>query len=127
VTISGLGSHIFNNAVQGIHQIHDLFSRTFDAGTIESWTPSIFEDYEAIDMSNRFFTPRQHARTDHITTFSRAVDPDNILHTAMSQDDKFTHTEDNEVEYYELVTDINGLIRYASCLTKKVNTMKPMR
>ena len=112
VTISGLGCQQFHDAVQAIHEIHQQFSCTFDLGSIDNWSPNRFEDHSAIDMSNRFFTPRLHTTTDQIITFSEDVDPDNILNRAMTQDDKFTHTTDNEVYYYELLTDIDGNIKW---------------
>lgn len=111
VILTGLGCESFCQAVQSIYEIHQIFSRTFEVGSIEGWSTSTFEGHEAIDMSNRFFTPRQHATSNQITTFTRAVDPDNILKEAMNQDDKFTHTTDNEVDYYELMTDSEGIIR----------------
>jgi hypothetical protein len=79
----------------------------FDTGSMEPWSASQFEDLMAIDMSNRYFTPRQNVTTDQITTFTKLVDPDDILSTAMNRDDKFTHTMDNEVDYYELTNDGN--------------------
>jgi hypothetical protein len=48
---------------------------------------------------------------EQITPFTRDVDPDGILNGAMILDDTFTHTTDNEVEYYELATDIEGMIK----------------
>jgi hypothetical protein len=71
---------------------------------LEQWVPNQFEGHNAIDTANRFFTPRSQARTEDITSFSTVVDPDGILTSAMNLDDKFTHTIDNEVDYYECIT-----------------------
>ena len=41
---------------------------------------------------------------EEITPFSEIVDPDRVLTSAMNIDDKFAHTIDNEVDYYECIT-----------------------
>ena len=80
-------------------------------GSLEQWVPNQFEGHDAIDTANRFFTPRLQARTEDITPFSNVVDPDKVLTSAMNIDDKFTHTIDNEVGYYERVTHDNKFLR----------------
>jgi hypothetical protein len=110
-TLSGLGSESFSRAVQGIQDIHGGFSRSFPDGCLEEWAPNQFEGHEAIDAANRFFTPRSQAKTEEILPFNDLVDPDEILTTAMRQDDQFTHTMDNEVDYYERTYDNESLIR----------------
>jgi hypothetical protein len=80
-------------------------------GCLEQWNPNQFEGYDAIDTANRFFTPRSQARTEEITPFSNVVDPDGILASAMNVDDKFTHTIDNEVDYYERLIHDNKFLK----------------
>jgi hypothetical protein len=110
-TLSGLNSESFSRAVQGIRDIHGQFTRSFSDGCLEEWVPNEFEGHEAIDAANRYFTPRTQAKTDEILPFNRLVDPDEILTTAMRQDDQYTHTIDNEVDYYECTYDKESLIR----------------
>ena len=110
ITLSGLGSVSFAKAIQSIHDIHGVFSRTFRDGSLEEWLPNQFEGYGAIDAANRFFTPRSQAKTEEISPFSNVVDPDGILTNAMNIDNKFTHTFDNEVDYYERIIH-DGLLR----------------
>ena len=110
-TLSGLGSESFSRAVQSIQDIHGRFSRSFPDGCLEEWVLNQFEGHEAIDAANRFFTPRTQAKTEEILPFNPLVDPDEILATAMKQDDQFTHTMDNEVDYYECIHDNESLIR----------------
>ena len=111
VSLSGLGSQSFSSAIEAIQEIHQMFGRTFAAGTLEQWTPNEFEGTQAIDVANRYFTPRHQATQDQITPFSPLVDPDSVLTTAMECDGTYTHTIDNEVDYYELMNDSKGLIR----------------
>lgn len=120
ITLSGLGSESFSRVVQGIQHIHGQFSRSFSDGCLEEWVPNQFEGHEAIDAANRFFTPRTQAKSEEILAFNHLVDPDEILTTAMRQDDQFTHTMDNEVDYYECIYDNESLIRQG-LLTNRYN------
>lgn len=111
ISLSGLGSKSFDSAIENIQDIHHIFGRTFAAGCLEPWIPNDFEGSQTIDAANRYFTPRLQATQDQIIPFSRLVDPNSILTAAMGRDGTFTHTIDNEVDYYELVIDNEGPIR----------------
>jgi hypothetical protein len=97
--LSGLSLPTFNDAVVSMHAIEDIFQQQAVDGNIEAWVPSAFQGHPSIDVSNRYFTPRQHALQEPHISFSPAIDPDNILAEAMGEE--FVHTKDNEVEYYE--------------------------
>jgi hypothetical protein len=99
VMLTGLSSPKFNDAIQSIRTIEDMFRRQVVDGNLEMWVPSSFQGHPSIDVNNRYFTPRQHALQDNHISFSPTIDPDNILTKAMGED--FVHTEDNEIEYYE--------------------------
>jgi hypothetical protein len=96
--LSGLSMPKFNDAVMSMHAIQDIFQQAVH-GNMEAWVPSPFQGHPSIDVSNRYFTPRQHALQERHISFSPVIDPDNILTEAMGED--FVHTEDNKVEYYE--------------------------
>jgi hypothetical protein len=104
--LTGLSSPQFNDAILSIHAIEDIFRRQAMNGNMEVWVPSAFQGHPSIDVSNRYFTPRQHALQDRQISFSPAIDPDNILSDAMGEE--FVHTEDNEVEYYEAYNEGRG-------------------
>jgi hypothetical protein len=97
--LTGLSSPKFNDAIQSIRAIEDIFREQVVDRNMEVWVPSTFQGHLSIDISNRYFTPRQHALQDRHISFSAVIDPDNILSEAMGEE--FVHTEDNEVEYYE--------------------------
>lgn len=99
VMLTGLSSPKFDEAIASIYEIQDMFRRTAVEGTLEEWTPSIFQKHLSIDIGNRYFTPRQHALQDQQIAFSPSIDPHNILSEAMG--DQFVHVEENLVEYYE--------------------------
>ena len=97
--LTGLSSPKFNDAILSMRAIEDIFRRQVANGNIETWVPSAFQGHQSIDVSNRYFTPRQHALQDRHISFSTTIDPDNVLSEAMGEE--FVHTEDNDVEYYE--------------------------
>ncbi|KAF8906960.1 hypothetical protein CPB84DRAFT_1635248, partial [Gymnopilus junonius] len=56
---------------------------------------------QALEMSNRYFTPRKQAQEVEELTFGHDVDPKDILKKAAGN--CLVHIEDNVVQYYELV------------------------
>ena len=94
--LSGLSLPKFNDAIMSMHAI---FQQQAATGSMEAWIPTSFQGHPSIDVSNRYFTPSQHALQERHISFSPAIDPDNVLAEAMGEE--FVHTEDNEVEYYE--------------------------
>ena len=97
--LTGLSSPKFNDAIQSMRAVEDIFRRQVVDRNMEVWVPSAFQGHPSIDVSNRYYTPRQHALQDRHISFSPVIDPDNILSEAMGEE--FVHTEDNRVEYYE--------------------------
>ena len=97
--LTGLSSPKFNDAIQSMRAVEDIFRRQLVDRNTEVWVPSAFQGHPSIDVSNRYYTPRQHALQDRHISFSPVIDPDNILSEAMGEE--FVHTEDNRVEYYE--------------------------
>ena len=110
VVLTGLSLSMFDEALDSVHAIQDMFRQHMMNGTMEDWTPSIFQEHSSIDISNRYFTPHQNAMLDRQISFDPVVDPDNILSVAMA-DGKFVHVEDNQVEYYEAYRDNQGTKR----------------
>ena len=99
VMLTGLSSPMFDEAIASVGAIQDMFRRDAADGTMEEWTPSVFQEHISIDVGNRYYTPRQHALQDRQIAFSASIDPDNILSEAMG--DQYIHVEENQVEYYE--------------------------
>ena len=97
--LTGLSSPKFNDAIQSIRAIEDIFREQVVDRNMEVWVPSTFQGHLSIDIGNRYFTPRQHGLQDRHISFNAVIDPDGILSEAMGEE--FVHTEDNEVEYYE--------------------------
>ena len=106
VMLTGLSLPKFNDAILSMHAIEDLFRRQAIDGKMEVWFPSTFQGHPAIDIGNRYFTPRQHALQERHIYFSSIIDPENILSDAMGEE--YVHTEDNKVEYYEACKEGRG-------------------
>ena len=70
---------------------------------MDDWAPTLFDEYAAIDMGNRYFTDR-HNKADHeVIQIPQNVDPEGILQNAMAAD--FVHLAENQVSYFELTSD----------------------
>jgi hypothetical protein len=95
------------DSIVNIQAIHHLFFRMLPDNRMEDWSPATFENYEAIDIGNRYFTDRRDILTSEAISFKTSVDPDGILE-AVTSGDEFAHTHENEVEYFEMMMDQNG-------------------
>lgn len=96
--MTGLGSPTFEVAATLSHDIYDLFQREFQEGTLEQWTPPMYEGYASLSMSNRYLTPKRDAPNMVHIPFSSLVDPRGHLESMIKEG--YVHGEDNEVEYY---------------------------
>ena len=79
-----------------------MFSRNFPQGVLEGWVPGQFDTFLTIDAANRFYTHRSLANTTEVIPFSAEVDPQEILKRGITE--KYVHTTENVVEYYEKMT-----------------------
>lgn len=104
------------DTITAIQAIHHTFLRAVPDDSMEEWAPTTFEDYEAVDMGNRYFTNRKHVSSSEMVRFKAGVDPDGILE-AVSEGTNVAHTWENEVEYFELYEPTGGQKRYARILT----------
>jgi hypothetical protein len=107
LSITGLGTPTFEDAISSAQEIYELFERQFSEGTLENWTPSKFRGQLALDMSNRYFTPKKDAGGMEHIPFDRLVDPCGILEEmALSG---YIHGEENIVQYFTRETDDQGV------------------
>ena len=110
--LTGLSSPMFEEAIESVYEIQDMFRRSVVDGVMEEWIPLAFQEHLSIDIGNRYFTPCQYALQDRQIAFSASIDPDNILSEAIilseAMGDQFVHVEDNHVEYYEARKENGG-------------------
>jgi len=108
LTLTGLNAPTFQKVSENIAAIHELCGRFIGKDSLQDLTAiGGFEEYLAIEMSNRYFTPRRQETLGVIEIpFSADVDPHGLL--AKGAGTAFIHTEDNEVYYYERAFKENG-------------------
>jgi hypothetical protein len=103
VAVTGLGTTAFDDAIQSILAIEDVFARQVGEKKMVPWKRGTYQEWDSMDISNRYFTHRRTDRNIQPVPFDRLVDPDGTLE-ALAGEDK-VHGMDNVVEYYELNQD----------------------
>jgi hypothetical protein len=66
----------------------------------------MYEEFPAIDVANRYFTPRGSADSKEIQPLTAEVDPNGYL--AKAAGTTYVHTEENKVYYFEKAIDGKG-------------------
>ncbi|KIJ90497.1 hypothetical protein K443DRAFT_15184 [Laccaria amethystina LaAM-08-1] len=56
LTLTGLGSTKFSAMISNIYDIRHVFERSLPHDALEEWVPSYYENFEALDMANQYFT-----------------------------------------------------------------------
>ena len=107
--ITGLGSEYFNKVIDGIIGIHELLNRQFKENDMELWQPSVHEDMPAINVNNRYFTPKRDCPCVQPVPFLPMVDPKGVLSSLANNSSDFIHTNENQVHYFEHVADSTGI------------------
>ncbi|KAF8891008.1 hypothetical protein BD779DRAFT_1384285, partial [Infundibulicybe gibba] len=111
VSITGLGTTSFANAIESLKKIYVIFSRSIGSTKLQSGTPtSMFGDYPTIDTSNRYFTVKKPGHREQEHAFGVDIDPSGALSGLLGAG--YYHGEDNIVRYYERTTDNQGDPRY---------------
>ncbi|KAK0433745.1 uncharacterized protein EV420DRAFT_1283049, partial [Desarmillaria tabescens] len=117
VQLVGLGSESFDDAMDAIRSMQVMGEREFRDGELEHWKPMSMKGLDAIELSNRYFRPRNTTNNEEGVPFPNDVDPVGIL--AKMAQRKWIHTEDNEVRYYRGVMDERGKKRQARYVSAK--------
>lgn len=111
ISLTGLGTATFTNALDAAHEIHQQFDRQFEEGVLERWSCSSADNASpCIDISNRYLTPAKEAGGTDETPFHKGVDPKGILQSMANGDGSisYMHTEDNQVRYFNMHRDTEG-------------------
>ena len=106
VSVTGLGTPTFGRAVETAREIFERFERQFASGTLEGWDPVSHYGHSALNMTNRYLTPKKDAPDMEHIPFTKDVDPYGILENMAKSN--YVHGEENDVLYYALETDENG-------------------
>jgi hypothetical protein len=106
ISITGLGTATFEQSVSAVKEIHGCYERSFSEKKLQGWNAGQFGRYQALNLSNRYFTPKRDAPGLEDRPFSEGVDPKGILE-AMKQAG-YVHGEENEVKYFARRLDLRG-------------------
>ena len=99
VTLTAFGNPVFDKPIENIAAIFAIFKRAVGDNISESAAYSMYEEFPAIDVANRYFTPRGGADTEDIRPLTEEVDPNGYL--AKAAGSMYVHTEENKVYYFE--------------------------
>jgi hypothetical protein len=107
ITLTTFDTGSINESISSIYAIHHLFARMLPEKSMEPWCPTMFDEFPAIDMGNRYFMNRKDILSSDTLDFHTSVDPKGIL-TAVMTGSELAHTAENEVAYFELIVDEGG-------------------
>lgn len=104
--VTAFGHSVFDSFIENIAIIHSIFRRAVGDRLAEECVNSMFEEWPAIEVANRYFTPKAVARSEDIRPIGADVDPFGSLHKAASS--SFVHTEENKVLYFQRKESTGG-------------------
>ncbi|KDR70625.1 hypothetical protein GALMADRAFT_75833 [Galerina marginata CBS 339.88] len=100
VTLTAFGDAMFDLVGSNIAEVHALFGRIVGADQLQECSMfANFEGYAAVEMSNRYFTPKNEASGATEIGLTDEIDPQGSLRKAAGAG--YVHTDDNQVGYYE--------------------------
>jgi hypothetical protein len=105
-TVTAFGHSVYDGLIANIAIIHSLFRRAVGDRLTEECVNSTFEEWPAIEVANRYFTPKAVARLEDVRSIGTDVDPFGSLHKAASS--SFVHTEENKVLYFQRKESTSG-------------------
>lgn len=118
ISLTGLGTSKFEDTVEGLTKIFDLYSHSFEENQLNVWTTTEFSGHSAIDMATRYFTPIQDAPDKASVPFKNNVDPAGLLTRLMGN--TFIHGSDNEVLFFRKKETGDGKQMYVSHPTQHI-------
>ena len=100
VSITGLQSSIFEKIIHTIAEINAAFDRAVGTEKLEECQIiTSYKQMSALEVSNRYFTPRKDIAEGDELTLSADIDPHGYFVNAAGS--TLCHTEENTVLYFE--------------------------
>ncbi len=112
VALTGLDTHKFNAALEGISAIHSALSKDIRYDNMLPWTPGMLDKWITVVSSNRYFATGTTAKQAHLIPFDTSVDPSGVL---AAVNERYQHTTDNHVGYFERELKENGVYKCVAC------------
>lgn len=100
VTLTSLGTSVFEKALVNIRGTYAHLACNYPPGTMTPWLPDNFRGQATLELSNRYLMLRQHQQPSPVVPFQHGVDPNNVL--ARLAGDQYNHLEENRVIYYRM-------------------------
>ncbi|TFK60473.1 hypothetical protein BDN72DRAFT_720916, partial [Pluteus cervinus] len=112
VTLTGIGTPVFEKSVQALAEIATTFNRQFPEGQMIPWhpLPSCLAGGQSIVFSNRYFTRRKDGPLMKPVAFDQNIDPKGFLSRGIGP--HIIHTEENQVKYFRCEKDDEENPRY---------------
>ncbi|KAH6874666.1 hypothetical protein BKA70DRAFT_1449332 [Coprinopsis sp. MPI-PUGE-AT-0042] len=118
VKITGFGEAQFTKALTELEAVHLKMSNCFPDGRMEDFQPSMFGNHFAIEANTRYFNHRNTVSADvQPVDFLDGVDPEGSLYRLMGED--YVHTQDNQVDYFQVHVDAEGNKRHVKEYTSQ--------
>lgn len=106
MTLVGLGTSTFNDALDAISEIYGLFSRALPEGSLEPGDSVTRGEIDTLHVSNRLLTPKKDTVNMKVLQPPKAVDPRGIL-KAIIDEGEYLYCDENDVVYFECKIDGN--------------------
>ncbi|KAK7037326.1 hypothetical protein VNI00_011317 [Paramarasmius palmivorus] len=107
--LAGFNTDTFTTALIGLDRIDDLLRLNIREDVPHKLNTQA-SGQQAIEISNRYFTSKRMAITEEQIEIPTYVDPKGILESIKGEN--LVHTTENQVEYYQRVTNSNGVHRF---------------
>jgi hypothetical protein len=113
VTITGWDGQLFGDSVESILAIYAIFNVGFCEGKLDPWQPKQFLGKDALELWNRYFSPRRRLLDPRSVPFHELIDPEAVLSNIEARENEtLVHTAENEVKYYELFANGEEISRF---------------
>ncbi|KZT23147.1 hypothetical protein NEOLEDRAFT_1070042, partial [Neolentinus lepideus HHB14362 ss-1] len=112
VQLTGYSNPEFQKNIDGLNLIARHIGRSFKEGVLLKWEPIDGDVRPTLSIMNKYFTSTRFTQKNNTVPFDKVVDPRGIL--TKLQDEKFIHTEDNQVTYYKVIVADNGRLQYTN-------------
>ncbi|KAL0951864.1 hypothetical protein HGRIS_008524 [Hohenbuehelia grisea] len=101
VTVTGLGTQQFDDAMNGITYVMSIFARSAEDGNIlPSDGFNLGDNPSTLDVTNRYLTPvHERQPGDQSLTLAKEIDPLSTLNRFISEGE-YVYGEDNQVLYF---------------------------
>ena len=117
VSITGLQSSIFDKIIQTVTEIHAVLGRTVGIENFEECQIiTSYKGMSALQLSNRYFTPREDMAEENQLVLSTDIDPFGYLAKAAGM--TLCYTDENAVQYFERQGTNNDNYRFSNSYLK---------